>query len=204
MLDIHPLTPDRWDDFARLFGPQGACYGCWCTYFRLAPKDRQARTGDSKRDWMKARAEAGPPPGLIGYLDGAPVAWVQVGPRPDVPEFNNRGRVSAPPDPTDAVDRTAWAVSCFFTASKARGQGHSHSMVSAAIRHAREQGARILDACPMRRSKQSRSVGLFVGSERVFIRTGFETIAERKEGRPLMRLHLAQRAVSSDSISSTA
>ncbi|MEK1934037.1 MAG: GNAT family N-acetyltransferase, partial [Pararhizobium sp.] len=40
--EARPLTPDRWDDFATLFGPQGACYGCWCTYFRVSAKERQA------------------------------------------------------------------------------------------------------------------------------------------------------------------
>ncbi len=24
-LEVHPLTPERWGDFERLFGPRGAC-----------------------------------------------------------------------------------------------------------------------------------------------------------------------------------
>src|SRR5262245_14820805 len=27
---IHPLTPERWPDLEQLFGPRGACAGCWC------------------------------------------------------------------------------------------------------------------------------------------------------------------------------
>ncbi|RVC73465.1 GNAT family N-acetyltransferase, partial [Mesorhizobium sp. M2A.F.Ca.ET.046.02.1.1] len=36
----------------------------------------------------------------------------------------------------------------------------------------------------------SRSIGLFVGSSRVFEKAGFERLVERKPGRPLMRLVL--------------
>jgi hypothetical protein len=42
----------------------------------------------------------------------------------------------------------------------------------------------------MDQSKDSRSLGLFVGSSRVFEKVGFERVAERKAGRPLMRLSL--------------
>ena len=47
-VDIPPLTPDLWPDFEDLFGKQGACYGCWCTYFRLPPAVRE-RDNDSQR-----------------------------------------------------------------------------------------------------------------------------------------------------------
>jgi hypothetical protein len=34
-LEVHPLTPERWADFERLFGPRGAYGGCWCMYWRI-------------------------------------------------------------------------------------------------------------------------------------------------------------------------
>src|ERR1700732_3862279 len=34
-LSVYPLTPDHWDDFEVLFGPRGACAGCWCMWWRL-------------------------------------------------------------------------------------------------------------------------------------------------------------------------
>jgi hypothetical protein len=40
----------------------------------------------------------------------------------------------------------------------------------------------------MDQSKSSRSTGLFVGSTRVFEKAGFRRMAERKSGRPLVRL----------------
>ena len=62
-VDIRPLTPDLWPAFEDLFGKQGACYGCWCTYFRLPPaarrgNDRQRNKDPSGRASRPARRRA--------------------------------------------------------------------------------------------------------------------------------------------------
>ena len=115
---------------------------------------------------------------------------MQIGPRADVPEWNNKGRGSAPVDATDADDPAVWAISCFFIRTKARGQGLTHRLVAGGIDFARSSGARMIEACPIDLSRDSRSVGLFVGSSRVFEQAGFQRLVERKAGRPLMRLIL--------------
>ena len=38
-LEILPLTPDRWDDVAALFGEGGDPKTCWCMYWRVRGKD---------------------------------------------------------------------------------------------------------------------------------------------------------------------
>ncbi|MFN3548955.1 MAG: GNAT family N-acetyltransferase [Mesorhizobium sp.] len=189
-VDVRPLTIELWPALEDLFGPQGACYGCWCTYFRLPPARRRAGTRETNKAHLLNRVEAGPPPGLIAFENGVPTGWIQIGPRADVPEWNNARRVSALLDGEGARDPANWAVSCFFIRSKARGRGLSHRLVDAGIRFARDNGARILDACPIDEAKQSKSVGLFVGSTRVFAAAGFRQVALRKPGRPLMRLDL--------------
>lgn len=188
--EIHQLTPDLWPQFEDLFGKQGACYGCWCTHFRLPPAERRSGNRQSNKDHIRARIEAGPPPGLLALEDGVANGWMQIGPRADVPEWNNKGRGSAPIDAADADDSTAWAISCFFIRTKARGQGLTHRLVAGGIDFARGSGARMIEACPIDLSRDSRSVGLFVGSSRVFEKAGFQRLAERKAGRPLMRLVL--------------
>lgn len=189
-LQIHPLTADRIADFTALFGPQGACYGCWCTYFRLPPKQRQALDGDGKRDHMLARIAAGPPPGLLAYDGDFPVGWMQIGPRADVPQWNNPNRSSTPLPDAPADDPGVWAISCFFFRPKVRGQGLSGAMLAGGIAYARANGARLIEASPMDRARQSKSIGLFVGSTSTFRRAGFAEVACRKEGRPLVRLVL--------------
>ena len=188
--DIVPLTPDLWPVFEELFGKQGACYGCWCTHFRMSPAMRRESNRDRNKDHIKARIDAGPPPGLLAVRDGVADGWMQIGPRFDVPEWNNAGRASAPTEAADAVDPAVWAISCFFIRTKARGQGLTHRLVAAGIVHARASGASRIEACPMDLSRDSRSLGLFVGSTRVFEKVGFAPAVTRKAGRPLMRLEL--------------
>lgn len=189
-MTIVPLTPELWPAFEDLFGKHGACYGCWCTHFRLSQAMRRQSTHAGNKEFIKARIEDGPPPGLLALEGGRANGWMQIGPRADVPEWNNKGRVSAPLEEGHESDATVWAISCFYIRSRARGQGLTHRLVEAGIAHARDNGARLLEACPMDQSRDSRSIGLFVGSTRVFERAGFAMAASRKAGRPLMRMSL--------------
>ncbi len=190
-LAIRPVTPELWPSLETLFGPQGACYGCWCSYFRLAPKQRDALSREEKKQLLKQSTEASLPPGLIAIDEETPVGWVQVTPRAHVPRWNTPRTVSRPLEGCDPSDPGLWAVSCFFVQSKWRGQGISHALLKAAVHHARDNGAQILEACPVENAKHSQSVGLLAGSVRVFEKAGFEIVAERKPGRPMMRLDLA-------------
>lgn len=185
-----PLTPDRIGDWVMLFGPSGACYGCWCTHYRLAPKVRQATPAAERRTFMEDRIREGPPPGLLAYRGTTPIGWMQIGPRADVPQWNNPMRATTPRPDALAQDETVWAISCFFFASEERGRGLSHAMLAAGIDHARRSGARILEAAPMDRAKRSKSIGLYVGSTSVFEKAGFREVARQKPGRPLMRFDL--------------
>lgn len=186
-LTARPLTSDNWQDFEMVMGPQGGCYGCWCTHFRLPPKERQSMSSTDRKTYMAKRVDAGPPPGLIVYLDGVPAGWVQVTPRRDVPRWNGARTVSRPVSEADADDPAVWSISCFFLQSRFRGQGLSHHMLSEAVMFARSNGASVVEACPMTHAKHSKSVGLFVGAESIFRKYGFQNVACRKEGRPFMR-----------------
>lgn len=187
---FYPLTPDLWPAFEDLFGKQGACYGCWCTYFRQPPAVRRGSTGRRNKDVIKTRIDVGPPPGLLAFRGDEAVGWMQIGPRADVPEWNSVRRNSAPLDTADAGDPAMWAISCFFVRKSARGQGITHGLVNAGISFARENGARVVEACPMDQSNDTSGMALFVGSTRVFERAGFKEVALRRKGRPLMRLEL--------------
>lgn len=189
-LRILPLTPDLIPAFTDLFGPQGACYGCWCTCFLLKPKVRQGLSVDQRRDHMLDRIRRGPPPGLLALQGDQAVGWMQVGPRADVPEWNNPGRVSSPLPDAPAEDPAVWAVTCFFFRRPWRGRGLTHALLAAGIAFARTGGARVLEAAPMVQAKQPKSIPLFVGPASTFLKAGFAEVACRKDGRPLMRLAL--------------
>lgn len=63
----------------------------------------------------------------------------------------------------DAEDPAVWAVSCFFIRRAARGNGISHRLLAGGIAFTRENGAHLLEACPIDRSADASRAGLFVG-----------------------------------------
>jgi ribosomal protein S18 acetylase RimI-like enzyme len=186
-----PLTPERWADLETVFGGgRGVCGRCWCMYWRLPRPDFEASLGDRARTLLRARVEAGPPPGLLAYRRGEPVGWVQVGPRADVPQWNGARRLTAPLPDAPADDPRVWGISCFVTRSGCRRQGIATALLTSAIAWARQNGARVLDACPVDTDGSRPPVALYHGIASTFLAAGFREIARRRPDRPLLRLAL--------------
>lgn len=190
----HPLTPDRWEDLVTVFGGgdgRGDCGRCWCMWWRLPRGALGEGLGKGNKELFERRVGKGPPPGLVGY-DGdlEPVGWVQVGPRSDVPEWNRARRLTAPPDPGDASDPGVWGISCFVVRAGFRRHGHFAALLDAAVKWARDGGARVLDACPVDAEGKWPATALYHGLAPAFRAHGFEELARRRPDRPLMRLTL--------------
>lgn len=185
-LDVHPLTRERWDDLVALFNARGGSQvrNCWCMFYRrsgrAAVPDGMTYSDHNKRA-LKALVDAGTPPGLIGYRDGKPVAWVSLGPREDYAKLA-RSPVMKPVD-----DQPVWSVVCFFTALDARGEGVSEVMLAHAADYARRNGARLLEAYPVDKATRDRDDSMWFGAKRMYDRAGFAEVARRKPARPVMR-----------------
>ena len=189
----HPLTPDRWDDLVSVFGGgegKGDCGRCWCMWWRLPRSGIGEFEKGPNKALFRERVMAGPPPGILAYADGEPVGWVQVTPRSDVPEWNRAGRLTSPPEPSEAEDPGIWGISCFVVRAGHRKRGHAGRLLDAAISHAAGNGARILDACPVEISGKKSASALYHGPAGIFVPRGFREIARRKPDRPLLRLDL--------------
>ena len=131
-LACRPLTPDRWDDLERLFGPErGACAGCWCMWFKLPRPEWDAAGRAGRKAMFKALVEAGPPPGVLGYAGPVPVGWCAVEPREAYPKIL-RSRARAPVD-----DRPAFAITCFYVAPRWRRKGLMRPLIRGAFDLAR-------------------------------------------------------------------
>ena len=137
-IQFYPLTPARWKDFETLFGESGACGGCWCMWPRLRRADFQKQKGPGNKKAMKRLVESGPPPGLLAYADGRPVAWCALAPRETYLALTN-SRILKPVD-----DQPVWSVVCFFVAKPYRRRGLSARLLEEAAKYARDQGARIV------------------------------------------------------------
>ena len=181
-LDIHPVSPERWDDLERLFGPRGACGGCWCMWWRLSAAEFNAQKGEGNRRAMKRIVESGEVPGLLAYTKGEPVGWCAVAPRESYPRLE-RSRVRQRID-----DRPVWSVVCFYIAKSYRRSGVMTALLEATVDYVREQGGTIVEGYPKEPTKDpTPPLFLYMGVPSAFRAAGFEEVACQKEGRPIMR-----------------
>ena len=127
------LTPERWPDLETVFGPSGACWGCWRLCGRAPRRDFVGPQRKTMKARFRRRVKAGPPPGLIAYAGGEPVGWAPVGPRADTPNWNGRRRLSAPLEEREAGDPSVWGVSCLVVRREWRGNGVSRALLAAAL-----------------------------------------------------------------------
>jgi hypothetical protein len=103
-IEIRPATPERWADLAALFGPRGACGGCWCMWWRLPRAGFGAAKGEGNREALCALVASGKAPGLLAYADSVPVGWCALAPREAYPALG-RSRILKPVD-----DQPVWSV----------------------------------------------------------------------------------------------
>jgi len=94
-LEVHPLTPSRWDDLVMLFNGRGGSQvrGCWCMYYRRSGRadiPTGMTYGEHNQRSLKALVDAGTIAGLLGYRNGTPIAWVSLGPREDYASSRSR------------------------------------------------------------------------------------------------------------------
>jgi GNAT superfamily N-acetyltransferase len=175
--EAHPVTKERWADLVELFD-RPIVRTCFCMFYRKAG---DTGAGPENKHAMKALVDGGTVPGLIGYQDGVPVAWVSLGPREEYAKLS-RSPVMKPVD-----DRPVWSIVCFFVARKARGHGLSRRMLRAATNYARSHGARLLEAYPVDKPGRSEPDFMFFGAKSMYDRAGFKEVARRRPTRPVVR-----------------
>jgi GNAT superfamily N-acetyltransferase len=181
------LTPERWDDLERLFGPSGAYGGCWCMWWRVKRSDFEANQNAGNKRSFKAVVKKGPPPGLLACEGNEPVGWCAVGPREDYPVLQ-RSHVLKPVD-----DVPVWSVTCFFIEKHHRRSGVAGKLLKAAVDLAKKEGAVAIEGYPVAPKKDSMPDPFaFTGVPKLFEKAGFREIERRSETRPIMRLDLGR------------
>jgi GNAT superfamily N-acetyltransferase len=182
--DVHPVTKQRWPDLLELFD-RPVVRTCFCMFYRKSGES--TGVGHENRKAMKTLVDRGTVPGLIGYENGVPVAWVSLGPREDYAKLR-RSPIMKPVD-----DRPVWSIVCFFVDESVRGRGLSERMLRAAVGYARSRGARLLEAYPVDKDERSHPDSMFFGAKSMYDRAGFREVARRKPTRPVVRRSLRPR-----------
>lgn len=184
--EAHPLTSSRWNDFESLFGAKGACGGCWCMFPRLERSGYERLKGEGNRRAMKKLVASGRIPGILGYVEGKPVAWCSIEPRELIGSLG-RSRILAPVD-----EEPVWSIVCLFLAKSHRGRGLSRKMIEAAVGYAKASGASIVEAYPVEPKRAPMpAVFAYPGIASAYLEAGFREVARRSETRPIMRRPLS-------------
>jgi GNAT superfamily N-acetyltransferase len=184
-LDVHPVTPERWDDLVYLAGERGFTSGCWCMWWRVTSKEFDERHGAGLRRDLHRLVDVGPEPGLLAYVDGVPAGWVAVAPRDEYP------RLDRSPKLRRLDDRPVWSITCFTIDRRHRRRGVAAALLDAAVDFARERGAEVVEAYPIDTAGGKRSSAeLYTGTLAMFERAGFDEVA-RRGGRPIVRRAVA-------------
>ncbi len=185
-LAIHPLTPDRWSDFETLFGKNGACAGCWCTWWHMGQTEWMKTKGDGTKRKMRSLVKKGPPPGLLAYAGDEAVGWCALAPREGYARLA-RSKIFAPVD-----DSPVWSVTCFFVRRDWRRRGVTVALLRASAGWVASQGGRIVEGYPHETDKEQPAAFIHTGLSSAFERAGFREVARRSTHRPIVRKKAAR------------
>jgi GNAT superfamily N-acetyltransferase len=177
-LKIRPLTPELWPALEDLFGQNGACYGCWCMYWRIGNVYRKTPRERNKAAFQEI-VKRGPPPGLLAFDGDLAVGWCQLTPRDALPWLERSWRLRR------VDDLPVWSISCFYIRKGYRRKGITATLIAAAVKAAKKAGAAALEAYPLDAKFTPSASG--TGYASTFRGAGFKVVARRVPPRPIMR-----------------
>jgi GNAT superfamily N-acetyltransferase len=195
-LRIVPANEASCDDLQAVFGTRGTAARCQCQRYKLRPREAFAKFPVEERarrlheQTHCGQPEAGTTSGLVAYLDGEPVGWCAIEPRPAYVGLVRNNRVPWEGRTEDKTDETVWAVTCIFTRAGFRRGGIGYALADAPVDFARRRGARALEAYPMV-TKPGQAVlleELHVGSRTMFAAAGFTEVSHPTLRRLVMRI----------------
>ncbi|MFW9996680.1 MAG: GNAT family N-acetyltransferase [Candidatus Odinarchaeota archaeon] len=176
-INCYPATPDRWNDLTKLFGNSGAQWGWWCMYWVMTNKQFNQVSAQTRKNALQALFEdESQIPGILAYIDGNPVGWCALSPRENYKRLV-KSRVIKPVD-----DKAVWSLVCFFVHKNYRKLGVANSLLQAAMKLAKEQGAPALEAYPidLKQSEKVEESSAYVGTVPMFKKAGFKKVANTK------------------------
>jgi GNAT superfamily N-acetyltransferase len=193
---IVPANEASWADIRTVFGTRGDPYRCQCQRYRMLPGESWASAGSAKlavrlrKQTGCDRPDSDTTSGLLAYLDGEPVGWCAVAPRPDHTRLLSKTRVPWVDRAEDRTDDGVWSVTCFVTRAGFRRRGIGRALARATVDLARERGARALEGYPMiTEPGQEITWGeLHVGSRSIFADAGFKEVSHPTPRRVVMRI----------------
>jgi len=190
---VVPANEASWDDLRKIFGERGEASSCQCQRYKLRPQESFASfPAEDRADRLRQQSDCGHPgsgttSGLVAYLDGEPVGWCAVEPRPAYIGLLRNSRVPWGGRTEDKTDDSVWAVTCLLTRAGFRRRGVSRALARAAVDFARRRGARAVEGYPITRADVI-AQELHVGTESVFADAGMTEVSRPSPRRAVRRI----------------
>lgn len=193
---IVPANEASWEDLAAIFGTSDYPGRCQCQRFKVRGWIWRDSTQEERTAMLRVQAACGRPnaaatSGLVAYVDDQPAGWVAVEPRTAYPKLRT-SRVPWSGRHEDKDDDGVWAVTCFAVRKGYRGRGLTYLLASSTVDHARDHGARAIEAYPMivQPGKEITWGEAHVGVRQVFEDAGFQEVTHPTARRVVMRIDL--------------
>ena len=168
--ETHPVTPDRFEDFADVINKNRRANHCWCLSHRLTAGEIAELGGGSREQAMRRLCERENPPGVVTYLDGEPVGWCNIGRRSEITRLV-RSRLIRPID-----DVPVWSIICVIVRAGYRKQGVTQHLIEGAVEYAGSRAAPAVEAYPVDPSGRMDVTMAFVGTRTMFERADFRVV----------------------------
>lgn len=154
-------------------------------WWKLRRSEYEKKKGAGNRRAFRKIVDSGAPTGVLAYEGGVPVGWCAVAPREEYPVLAN-SRVLKPVD-----EQAVWSVTCFYIPRTRRRSGLTAPLLDAAVKFAGKLGAKTIEGYPVDpRSGTMADSFAWTGFVSAFRKAGFEEVARRSPGRPIMRRFL--------------
>jgi GNAT superfamily N-acetyltransferase len=181
-LRVEPLTKDREGDFVALMArdSHGGAQ-CWCAAWWVPTWEAYIdNTPEDNRRLRDDLFKRGIHDGYLAYVEGAPIGWIQAGPRARLPKIAETLSL--------APDAHAWAISCFIVLAPYRGQGLARRFLAAVLEDLRAKGVPAVEGYPLHGTGHEAD-DVWTGPESLFVEAGF-TERSRGPNRAVYRLDL--------------
>lgn len=193
VVTVIPANEASWEDLQSVFGNRGSASRCQCQRYKLDPGESFGSLPTEERAHrLRLQTDCDHPgadstSGLVAYCGSEPVGWCAVEPRPAYVGLVRNQRVAWDGRDEDRTDIGVWAVTCVLVRAAHRRSGVGTVLVRAAIDHARERGARALEAYPMT-TNAAIDEELHVGLLEMFVDAGMFELSRPTKRRAVVRL----------------
>jgi GNAT superfamily N-acetyltransferase len=190
-LTVRPLRKDDWPAIEQLFGPNGACGGCWCMWWRVPQGGKlwDRMKGTKNRTAFRKLVEDGDVHGVLAFSGDQAVGWCSFGPRPSYPRLE-RVRALRRDWP-----QGTWSILCFYIPTAWRRRGVARRLLKEATACAFKLGAREVEGYPVVASDPTSSMPAafaWTGVPALFEAVGYKRLPDQ-DGRRRIFIKSAAR-----------